>query len=71
MPPLPLALPQIIDYHNSVQPPPEDPGAAPASESALRNVLERFDRLRRPVLHMLGERGAGTPLGLQGGCLTV
>ncbi|GAB4813996.1 hypothetical protein N2152v2_001042 [Parachlorella kessleri] len=46
-------LGDIIDYHNSVTPPDEGSDIS-KSEQALQNVLQRFERLQLPVLHMLG-----------------
>ena len=43
----------IIDFHNSLLPDCPDSGL-PASEKALREVLQHFDRLERPTLHLLG-----------------
>ena len=43
----------IVDYHNTLLPDCPDSGL-PASETALREVLQHFDRLGRPTLHLLG-----------------
>lgn len=43
----------IVDYHNTLLPDCPDSGL-PASEKALREVLQHFDRLGKPTLHLLG-----------------
>ncbi|KAI7843313.1 hypothetical protein COHA_003014 [Chlorella ohadii] len=50
-----LHLGDIVDYHNTLLPDCPDSGL-PASETALREVLQHFDRLGRPTLHLLGTR---------------
>lgn len=48
-----LHILQIVDFHNSVTP--ADEGSSVSkSEQALQHVLQQFDSLQRPVLHMLG-----------------
>ncbi|PRW39318.1 manganese-dependent ADP-ribose CDP-alcohol diphosphatase-like [Chlorella sorokiniana] len=48
-----LHLGDIVDYHNVLLPDCPDSGL-PASKKALREVLQHFDRLGRPTLHLLG-----------------
>lgn len=49
-----IHLGDIIDFRNSTLPDCPDTGLA-QSERALRRVLQHFDRLGRPTLHLLGE----------------
>jgi hypothetical protein len=52
-----------VDFHQTLVtlPPPTGLARCP-SERALQAVLERFERLNRPVLHMLVRRRRPEPL---------